>query len=257
MTLQARRSRGKLLVLTLLAFIAGGAAYAVGVLNRLGQRAEASVLRAADFTTNPPPPLNLVSVPAVALALVLIAGLAWGMHGLRRGVRILVVSGVAIIASQLLKPWLTRPQLFEIDAANTFPSGHMTVFVVLVGAMIWAVPERWRDLTAALGGALLAIVAWQILAYGWHRPSDVVGAVALGVAIFALTSTIVGATEGSAERPAWGIRLVGILGWIVGIAGVLLAGSAVLAAQDDWFLLAGELSSAGAAGVAVRSLRNT
>ena len=85
--------------LALLSLAAGALFYAGGVLNAVGQQAEASVLDAASFTYSPPPPLNLVSVPAVAIALVIIAGIALASHDVRRAITATLTPVIAIVAS--------------------------------------------------------------------------------------------------------------------------------------------------------------
>src|SRR5690606_16099031 len=107
-----------------------------------------------------------------------------------------------------------RPGLFELDAANTFPSGHMTVFTVIVGALLWSVPSKGRGIVAGLGGVLLAIVAWQLLAFGWHRPSDVVGSLALGVFVFACVALV---SPGRNLNPAALGGSVGVVLTVIGL----------------------------------------
>lgn len=236
--------------------VVGVGSYVLGVRNALGQRAENSVLDAAEFTTNPPPPLNLVSIPTVAIALVVIGLLALWAHGLRRAFVVTIVPALAILASQLLKlQLLTRPQLFELDAPNTFPSGHMTVFTALVGALIWAVPARIRAIVALLGAVLLGAVGWQLLAYGWHRPSDVFGGIALVCCVFALAGLVRPAhTRGRialARTVSVGLALVG---WILAGGALVLAGVAGLQASSELMLSAGEFGGLAAGALAARSL---
>ncbi|KAF5293300.1 hypothetical protein FQR65_LT20097 [Abscondita terminalis] len=214
--------------------VATAAALALWAVRTADEQAE-TVLGAAEFTTEPPPPLNLVSIPAVAIALVVIGVIALFAHGIRRALVVTVVPAVAVLASQLLKlRLLTRPELFEIDAPNTFPSGHMTVFTVLVGALIWAVPIRVRALVALAGSVLIAAVGWQLLAYGWHRPSDVFGAVALGSTSFALAALIRPAnSRGRALLPRTvSIGLV-LTGWTMAAAALALLGLATLSRSTD------------------------
>ncbi len=248
--------RRRALWFTLLWLGVGVGSYVLGVRFTLGQRAEESVLEAADFTTNPPPPLNLVSIPSVAVALVVIGLIALFAHGLQRAIVVTLAPAAAIVASQLLKIHvLTRPELFELDAPNTFPSGHMTVFTVIVAALIWAVPAQLRAFTALGGAALLSVVSWQLLAYGWHRPSDVLGALALGTLAFALAALL---------RPARSRGTV-VLGstvsvGLVVIGGVAVAGALVLAGiaastgNAGLMLSAGEFGGVGTSAIAARSL---
>lgn len=248
--------RSRALWATLFWLAVGIGSYVLGVRNALGQRAENSVLDAAEFTTNPPPPLNLVSIPTVALTLVAIGLLALWAHGLKRAFVVTLVPALAVIASQLLKlQLLTRPQLFELDAPNTFPSGHMTVFTAVVGALIWAVPARIRSLVALAGAALLGAVGWQLLAYGWHRPSDVFGGVALVCCVFALAGLIRPAhTRGrmaAGRTVSVGLALVG---WIVAGAALVLAALAGVQSSADLMLSAGEFGAVAAGAIAARSL---
>ncbi|WP_241156204.1 phosphatase PAP2 family protein [Leucobacter chromiireducens] len=252
----AAGGRSRALWATLFWLVVGIGSYVLGVRNAIGQRAENSVLDAAEFTTNPPPPLNLVSIPTVALALVAIGLLALWVHGVKRALVVTTVPAIAVLASQLLKlQLLTRPQLFELDAANTFPSGHMTVFTALVGALIWAVPAQIRALLALGGSALLGAVGWQLLAYGWHRPSDVFGGVALVCCVFAVAGLIRPAhARGhmvAGRTVSVGLALVG---WIVAGAAVVLAMVAGLQSNADLMLSAGEFGAVAAGAIAARSL---
>lgn len=234
----------------------GVASYVLGVQSALGQQAEASVLDAARFTTDPPAPLNLVSIQTVGIALLVVGLLAWAVHGIRRALAMLLISVAAIVASQLLKlQLLPRPELFELDAPNTFPSGHMTVFAVLVAAVIWAVPTGMRAVVAIAGAALLSAVGWQLLAFGWHRPSDVLGAIALGVVAFATATLIRPATTRSTPLLYRTIRAgLGMLGWILVAGSLALAAFAATRADQDLLLDAGQFGVIGASVLASRSL---
>lgn len=211
-------SRVKGMIYAVIALVVGGLAYAVGVGSLLGQRAEAGILEAARFTYDPPPPLSLVSLWSIGIALLLLVVLAWALHGFTRALSLAVFGVAAIAASQLLKEEvLSRPALFDLDAPNTFPSGHMTVFAVLAGALIWGCSASLRGVAALLGATAVGVVAWQLLEFGWHRPSDVVGALALSVLAFALAVIL---------RPPRGARTVQVSGSLAratnSIIGVLL-----------------------------------
>ncbi|GAB2553623.1 phosphatase PAP2 family protein [Leucobacter ruminantium] len=249
-------SRRRALWFSLFWTAVGGASYLLGVQSALGQRAEATVLDAAEFTTNPPPPLNLVSEAGIAIALAVIGLLALATHGWRRAIGVVAVSGVAIGASQLLKlRVLSRPELFELDAPNTFPSGHMTTFTVLVAALIWAVPAVARGFTALGGAVLLSVVAWQLLAYGWHRPSDVFGAIALGVAGFAAAALIRPLSSG---RSAVMGRLIAIVlvmsAWVLLAIALVMLVVAVSSGDTDLMLGVGQLGAFSMSAFATRTV---
>lgn len=256
MSAVSRGGRRRALWFTLFWAVVGVASFVLGVQNAIGQRAEATVLDAAEFTTNPPPPLNLVSTPAIAIVLLALGLLALWAHGIQRALVVTLVPAAAIAASQLLKIHvLTRPQLFEFDAANTFPSGHMTVFTALTAALIWAVPARIRAVVAAAGAVLLSAVSWQLLAYGWHRPSDILGALALGVVVFALASLIRPAR--ARGRVALGSAIsicLAVAGWVLVGGALVVVGLAALRSDAELMLTAGEIGGAGASALAARSV---
>ncbi|QIK61883.1 phosphatase PAP2 family protein [Leucobacter viscericola] len=234
----------------------GVGSYVFGVQSALGQEAEASVLEAARFTTDPPAPLNLVSTPSVGVALLAIGILAWIVHGIVRAVGIVVISALAILASQLLKlQLLDRPGLFELDAANTFPSGHMTVFTVLVAAIIWAVPTKIRAIVALVGAAILSAVGWQLLAYGWHRPSDVLGAIALGIVAFAIATLIRPSTSRGTPLLTRTVSIgMAMLSWTLIAAAIVLAVVSVAASNQGLLLNAGQFGVIGTSILGSRSL---
>lgn len=233
--------RGRALAYAGLALVFGGLSYAVGVGSVLGQRAEAAVLEAARFTTAPPPPLGLVSVPAIAIALVALAALALWAHGIARSLLVLTVPGLIIASAQLLKlQVIERPDLWEFGAENSFPSGHMTVFAALAGAALWTVPRSLAPLTAAAAGGLLGVVGWQLLEYGWHRPSDVIGALALSVLGFSL-AVVVGLARRS-RRHERVTPAVGAVNRVLGAA-LTLTGMALTLGGVGLTVAAGSLSS--------------
>ncbi|MBO1902576.1 phosphoesterase [Leucobacter weissii] len=250
--------RGRAVLCALLALAAGWGSYALGVGSVLGQRAEASVLDAAEFTYDPPAPLGLVSIPAVLIALVALGALAWAARGFARAFTILCVSVATIVASQLLKQRvLVRPDLFEFDAVNTFPSGHMAVFAALGGALIWAVPARLKGVTAIGAATLMGVVAWQLLHYGWHRPSDVIGALALALLAFSLAAALRPRGRGGSRDPGSGTMAANrVIGAALGVTGVVLVlGGLVLSlvaanlGSDSLLLAAGEVALVGTAAL--------
>lgn len=257
-------SRTRALLYAIFALVVGGAAYFLGVGSFLGQRAEASVLDASAFDADPEGPLRLVSPTNLVIVFVVIGLIALWVHGVARTLAILVASSAAIVASQILKErWLERPELFEVDAANTFPSGHMTVFTVLVGALIWALPAGARGILVLCSTVLLGIVSWQLLEYGWHRPSDLVGAQALVILVFAVASWV-GPRAGRRQTKRTGAvmsavnRVTSIIVTITGI--VMILGSLVLIViasatrSDELLLNSGEVALMGVGALTARAL---
>lgn len=62
-----------------------------------------------------------------------------------------------------------------------FPSGHTAFVASAVTCMAWHRGPRWRGFAALL--ALL--MAWAVVAAGWHRVEDALGALLLGPAVAA------------------------------------------------------------------------
>lgn len=186
------RERGRAITLFFSSVMVLLLSYLIAVISPVGQRIEAVILEATVFSTDPPVPLALVTVPFIAAVLAIIAAIAWFQHGWRRAVWILLASAVSMLASQLLKGSLVRPNLAADTFQNSFPSGHMTVFVACTLALLAAVSRRYQAVCGVLGIALLTLVSWQLLFYGWHRPSDLIGAAALTSLIFAATWAVSG-----------------------------------------------------------------
>ena len=255
-------TRLRALIYALLALLTGGLAYLLGVGSFLGQRAEASVLDASAFDANPAGPLQLVSTASVLIALAVVALIALWVHGIARALSVAVMSALAILASQILKDsWLERPQLFEFDAANTFPSGHMTVYAVLVAALIWAVPSRTRGLVMLGGATLLGVVAWQLLEYGWHRPSDLIGAQALAVLAFSIAALCGPLRSRKRERGLSGYsrivsRVLTVTGIIVVVGSLALLAYAGISRSDALMLTGGEIALVGTSLLSVRTVAN-
>ncbi|BCB90327.1 phosphatase PAP2 family protein [Phytohabitans suffuscus] len=124
--------------------------------------------------------LNAVSLASVAVATIVVAVIA-----LARGRVLLTVVVTAFVAAanlttQVLKHGLYRPD-FGVDpervaAGNSFPSGHATVAMSVVIALVLVVPARLRGVTAVVGAAYAAVAGIATMSLGWHRPSDVAGA---------------------------------------------------------------------------------
>jgi membrane-associated phospholipid phosphatase len=124
--------------------------------------------------------LTTISVGSLALMLVLLAGQAL----LRRRLAVAVVAVAvvlgAVTTTELLKHFvLARPDLLATPSTidhNSFPSGHTTTAFAVGIAAALAAPPRWRRLVAAAAFLYGAAIGVATIAAGWHRPSDVAGA---------------------------------------------------------------------------------
>jgi len=158
------------------------AAYAVFVRTHAGQRVDEAALsgrlasaharHAADQL------LTTISVGSLAVALVLLAGQALLRRRVAQAVAAVAIVLGAVVLSEVLKHLvLPRPELVPTALErNSFPSGHTTTAFAVGVAAVLAAPPRWRRAFAV--GALLygTAIGVATVAAGWHRPSDVAGA---------------------------------------------------------------------------------
>jgi membrane-associated phospholipid phosphatase len=235
-----------LAVLTVGCAIALAVVYVVFVRTHPGQRIDEAALhgrlasvRARDAANQL---LTTIGVGSLALVLVLLAGQALLRRRVALAVAAVVVVVGAVTLTELLKHVvLARPELVAspIDH-NSFPSGHTTTAFAVGIAATLAAPPRWRRAVAA--GALLYGTAIGIatIAAGWHRPSDVAGAmlvvtgwaaaVVLAVALFDRDAFADGRVdESDPTRSTWARRpdlegyvllaaIALVAGWVVAVA---------------------------------------
>ncbi|MBS1870543.1 MAG: phosphatase PAP2 family protein [Actinobacteria bacterium] len=160
--------------------------------------------------------LTTISVGSLTLAVVLLVGQALLRRRVAQAaITVAVVLG-ALVVTELLKHYVfARPELVSssIDH-NSFPSGHTTTAFAVGIAAVLAAPPRWRR--AAAAGALLygAAIGVATVAAGWHRPSDVAGAMLVvtgWAALVALVAVLVDrdafaggrAEEGGTAPSSW------------------------------------------------------
>lgn len=169
-------------MLTVGCAIALVAVYVVFVHTHAGQRIDEAALhgRLASFRARDAADqlLTTISVGSLALVLVVLAGQAL----LRRQVALAVVAVVVVLGAVMLTEVLkhlvlVRPDLVpsSIDR-NSFPSGHTTTAFAVGIAATLAAPPRWRRAVAAAALLYGTAIGIATIAAGWHRPSDVAGA---------------------------------------------------------------------------------
>ena len=175
-------------LLALLAAVIGGAGVAglahLAVRTPSGQRLDQLILTGAQYHEGALASLadlasRSVSVP-VSIG-ILVAALLLVLVRRRPGLLLPLLALVvgANLTTQVIKHFvLTRDALgpgIEITP-NSFPSGHTTLAAAAMVALVLA-SGRLRPLLALLGAAWTASVGIGTLVLGWHRPSDVVGAI--------------------------------------------------------------------------------
>jgi membrane-associated phospholipid phosphatase len=153
--------------------------------------------------------LGVVSVGSLLLVTVLIAAVAFARQ--RPRLALLAAGSLigAVVCTEILKyVLLERPNFVPTvltDIDNTYPSGHATIGMGVALAVLMIVPPRLRWPTALGAGAVGAAFGVAVVAAGWHRPSDVVGAYFVCLACAALGAAL--ATR-FPDRPAAGERAV-------------------------------------------------
>lgn len=168
--------------LSLIAFIG---VYIFAVRTYLGQYLEDSALLGAKQVDKPEILESLETLHTISVVSLVLVVLAVGTLGLlRHSFRIAFASVSVIVASVLTtealkKIILPRPDLVNIypDAAhNSFPSGHTTIGMAIVIALLLAASYSWR------GPVMLLTLFWGVsigaatITASWHRLSDTIGA---------------------------------------------------------------------------------
>ncbi|MFZ1382184.1 MAG: phosphatase PAP2 family protein [Scrofimicrobium sp.] len=123
---------------------------------------------------------SLVSETTVAITAIIAFGTAAARRRIPLGVRVLLMLLLANGLTQLLKAVLVRPDLgVGHSLVNSFPSGHVTVVASIAVALVAVVPLRARGPVALLGFLVTSATAIAVMALAWHRPSDVLGSLAI------------------------------------------------------------------------------
>jgi membrane-associated phospholipid phosphatase len=156
----------------------------------------------------------------------------------RRRIRLAFVAGATVTAcvvvSEVLKSHvLDRPQLSGIKGItfNSFPSGHATIGMALSLAVVMVSPHRWRWLAAMGAVALTLTFGAGVVATGWHRPSDVLAAYLVCAGGFATGTLLLIRWRGSGDDASrdFGEVEEHLTGWVVALAGLLIAAAAAVA----------------------------
>lgn len=123
--------------------------------------------------------LGTVSVPSIAIIMVLAAAVALCRRRYILGLRAVIVVAGTVLSVQGLKHYLLyRPSLGITNLlGNSFPSGHTAAAAAATVALIMVVPHRWRSPIAWVGALFTSVMGLSTLVNGWHHGSDVVASV--------------------------------------------------------------------------------
>lgn len=216
-----RRATGRWIVASAASATVLAGVYTMAVLTQTGQSIEDSILRSVDGSTllQSGVALDAISPPAVLL----IVGITMAVAFIRRRPAAAVQAGVLIVGAtvttQVLKQLAPRPELTGEIYGNSFPSGHVTVAVAAVLAIMTTFGRHIRPLLFMVGAAFAAVVAEQTVAYGWHRCSDVVGACAVALFWLGLVRIVASrVSRSSPTRDDVGPRSHGATSIVLGLA---------------------------------------
>ena len=210
--------------------------------------------------------LGTVSVASLAVLMAIVLSVAL----IRRNVRLagivgFVVAG-SILTTEVLKlKLLRRPQLnvYGDPAAplNTLPSGHTTVAMCVVVAIILVVPRRSQGIVALFGTPYPIGIGIATVIEGWHRPSDVLaGCLVVGAWTFTglLFLDVMGVIVPEGRRP-WERLIapaiaVGLVLSVVALAATTLYGLRIHYPSDGFSRSGAVLKPAVAFGFSTASI---
>ena len=126
--------------------------------------------------------LGYVSIAGVTVVAGACVVLALSRGQVRLAAIALTLIAGANITTQLLKHVvLTRPD-YGFSTLNSLPSGHTTVVASAAAALILVSPRALRVVFAGLGSFAITMTGASTIVAGWHRPADVVAALAVCLA---------------------------------------------------------------------------
>lgn len=230
------------------------AVYIGAVLTRAGQRIENAALRGADQidddtlgTANAA--LAHITVGSLAVAVLLVVAIGWirGMPAVAFAAAGIVIAG-QVVTQSLKRFLLPRPELVPVSgdyAHNSLPSGHTTIAMTVLFALVVVTPYRWRGVVLATGASWAIGIGAYTVAAKWHRASDTIAADAVALAVACLACLVLarlGHWHSAGPRPAWSRRLrAGFATFLVMIGAVAAAAGIFIAAATSGRGIDGEI----------------
>lgn len=170
--------------------------------------------------------LTLLSVLGnVSIGAILAVAVGCAVVALLRGRPRIGAAAAAVIVganltTQLLKESvLDRPD-FGLGTLNSLPSGHTTVVASAVGASLLVAPGVLRPLVALVGGFATTLTGASTVVAGWHRPADVMAALAISL----LWTAAVAAVVHGPRTPVKGTFISAAIGCVGGLAFLVAVG---------------------------------
>ena len=121
------------------------------------------------------------------MVVVAVAAIALIRRQIRLGIAAVSIIVIGQVITQVLKRFvLPRPGLVETTGGythNSLPSGHTTVAVTVLLALVPVVPYRLRGLTILVATPWAVAIAAYTITAKWHRFSDTLAADAVALAV--------------------------------------------------------------------------
>lgn len=135
------------------------------------------------WTNGTPRLLWIVSVPWLILCSIIVIAIGIRRGRAMDGLRAFALLAVCNVLGQLLKKVVLHRDSIVLMVDNTYPSGHMIAFASVALALRIVLPRRMRGVFTVIAALVLCVVAFELVHYGWHRPSDVIGSLLLVTAV--------------------------------------------------------------------------
>jgi hypothetical protein len=166
-------------------------AYAALILTPLGQEYENLALQGArqefpEARQSSLAELHEISLAGLAAAIALVVAIAVFRRKLLLAFTVAAVMASSVVASEVAKHLLVRPELVEAPPrwlANSFPSGHVTIAVAIGVGAILVVPYVLRPAATVVAALFAMGIGQAVEIAGWHRLSGVVGSTFLVLAV--------------------------------------------------------------------------
>lgn len=240
-----RRARARWVGIIVAAVVLFALVYVLAVLTDTGQRWENAALAGSadvplDELAVADDTLNVITRVSLAVATALI-----GVIGLIRGGLRLAAAGAGIIAvglgvAEVLKRFVRpRPDLIGADqpiAHSSFPSGHTTIAMTVMVAVLVVVPWRWRGVAMALVMTWSVSVGAYTVTAAWHRLSDTVGSDLLTLVVGSCTALLL-ARSGMVHEVTGRARVLRVVFVVLmGIGALGAHASGILLVTTDVFV---------------------
>lgn len=175
------------------------------------------------------PVLDIIDEAFIVLVVSAAVAIAVFRRRWRLALHVAILVGGANITTQVLKRLVLDRPSFVDSIDNSLPSGHTTVAASAAVAMVFVVPRVLKPTAALIGAAYTALTGVSTMIGGWHRPSDVVAAIAV-VLLWSGVAVLFGAEEPQRQSSTPVVRtgttvVIALLATAALVAGILATGA--------------------------------